>query len=154
MAEKSGPVNFLTNLKSVQTQILLMWKNENKHKQNTKNSRWFRYWFRFGNHLCNSYFLPPPHSKKGLFYFFPQYSAHQPSNGFVPSEANLPINGKYSLGKTSTAKKRFLSGIARMMWGGSTHARIFWPFFRSAFLVNKKSLFLQKCQCIELLTVF
>ena len=27
-------------------------------------------------------------------------------------------------------------------------------FFRSAFLVNKKSLFLQKCQCIELLTVF
>ena len=27
-------------------------------------------------------------------------------------------------------------------------------FSRSAFLVNKKSLFLQKCQCIELLTVF
>ena len=38
--------------------------------------------------------------------------------------------------------------------GGSTHARIFGPLFRSAFLVNKKSLFLQKCQCIELLTVF
>ena len=30
----------------------------------------------------------------------------------------------------------------------------FGPFSRSAFLVNKKSLFLQKCQCIELLTVF
>ena len=30
----------------------------------------------------------------------------------------------------------------------------FGPLFRSAFLVNKKSLFLQKCQCIELLTVF
>ena len=26
-------------------------------------------------------------------------------------------------------KKRFLSGIARMMGGGSTHARIFWPSF-------------------------
>ena len=38
--------------------------------------------------------------------------------------------------------------------GGSTHARIFGPLSRSAFLVNKKSLFIQKCQCIELLTVF
>ena len=28
------------------------------------------------------------------------------------------------------------------------------PLFRSVFLVNKKSLFLQKCQCIEFLTVF
>ena len=28
----------------------------------------------------------------------------------------------------------------------------FGPLFRSAFLVNKKSLFLQKCQCIELYT--
>ena len=27
-------------------------------------------------------------------------------------------------------KKRFLSGIARMRGGGSTHARIFWPFFK------------------------
>ena len=45
-------------------------------------------------------------------------------------------------------KKRFLSGIARMRGGwGSTHARI---ISRSAFLVNKKSPFLQKCQCIEL----
>ena len=51
-------------------------------------------------------------------------------------------------------KKRFLSGIARMMGGGSTHARIFDPLFRSAFLGNRKSLFLQKCQCIELLAVF
>ena len=30
-------------------------------------------------------------------------------------------------------KKRFLSGIARMMGGGSTHARIFWPFFPPCF---------------------
>ena len=56
------------------------------------------------------------------------------------------------LRETSMKKKRFLSGIGRMREGGSTHARIFGPFPRSAFLVNKKSLFLQKC--IELLTVF
>ena len=30
----------------------------------------------------------------------------------------------------------------------------FGPLSRSAILVNKKSLFLQKCHCIELLTVF
>ena len=51
-------------------------------------------------------------------------------------------------------KKRFLSGIARIMGGGLPMTEFFGPLFRSAFLVNKKSLFLQKCQCIELLTVF
>ena len=52
-------------------------------------------------------------------------------------------------------KKRFLSGIARMMGGGGLPMpEFFGPLFRSAFLVNKKSLFPQKCQCIELLTVF
>ena len=60
-----------------------------------------------------------------------------------------------SLGKGSTEKKRFLSGIARMMGGGGLPMpEFFGPLSRSAFLVNKKSLFLQKCQCIELLTVF
>ena len=38
--------------------------------------------------------------------------------------------------------------------GGLPMPEFFGPLFRSAFLVNKKSLFLQKCQCIELLTVF
>ena len=51
-------------------------------------------------------------------------------------------------------KKRFLSSIARMMGGGLPMPEFFGPLFRNAFLVNKKSLFLQKCQCIELLTVF
>ena len=51
-------------------------------------------------------------------------------------------------------KKRFLSGIARMRGGDLPMPEFFGPFSRSAFLVNKKSLFLQKCQCIELLTVF
>ena len=37
------------------------------------------------------------------------------------------------------------------MGGGLPMPEIFGPLFRSAFLVNKKSLFLQKCQCIELM---
>ena len=37
--------------------------------------------------------------------------------------------------------------------GGLPRPEFFGPLFRSAFLVNKKSLFLQKCQCIQLLTV-
>ena len=49
-------------------------------------------------------------------------------------------------------KKRFLLGIARMRGVGLPMPQFFGPFSRSAFLVNKKSLFLQKC--IELLTVF
>ena len=60
----------------------------------------------------------------------------------------------FMLGKASTGKKRFLLGIARMRGGGLPMPDFFGPFSRSAFLVNKKSLFLQKCQCIELLTVF
>ena len=51
-------------------------------------------------------------------------------------------------------KNTFSFGHCPNYGGGSTHARIFGPLFRSAFFVNKKSLFLQKCQCIELLTVF
>ena len=61
----------------------------------------------------------------------------------------------FMLGKASTGKKCFLLGIARMRGGGGlTMPEFFGPFLRSAFLVNKKGLFLQKCQCIELLTVF
>ena len=58
------------------------------------------------------------------------------------------------LGKTSMKKKTFSFGHCPNEGGGSTHARIFGPFSKSAFLVNKKSPFLQKCKCIELLTVF
>ena len=54
------------------------------------------------------------------------------------------------LGKRSIEKKRFLSGIARMRGGGLPMPEFFGPLSRSAFLVNKKSLFLQKGQCIEL----
>ena len=38
--------------------------------------------------------------------------------------------------------------------GGLPMPEFFGPLSRSSFLVNKKSLFLQICQCIELLNVF
>ena len=38
--------------------------------------------------------------------------------------------------------------------GGLPRPKFFGPLSKSAFLVNKKSLFLQRCQCIELLTDF
>ena len=38
--------------------------------------------------------------------------------------------------------------------GGLPLPEFFGPFSRSAFLVNNKSLFLQKCQCIDLLLYF
>ena len=54
------------------------------------------------------------------------------------------------LGKTSIEKKRFLSRIAQMRgWGGLPMPEFFGPFSRSAFLVNKKRLFLQKCQFLN-----
>ena len=59
------------------------------------------------------------------------------------------------LGKGSTEKKTFSFGhCANEGGGGLPMPEFFGPLFRSAFLVNKKSLFLQKCQCIELLTGF
>ena len=52
-------------------------------------------------------------------------------------------------------KKMFSFGHCPNDGGGVYPCPIFLALFlRSAFLVNKKSLFLQKCQCIELLTVF
>ena len=51
-------------------------------------------------------------------------------------------------------KKTFSFGHCLNEGGGLPMPEFFGPFSRSAFLVNKKSLFLQKCQGIELLTVF
>ena len=51
-------------------------------------------------------------------------------------------------------KKTFSFGHCPNDGGGLPLPEFFGPLSRSAFLVNKKSLFLQKCQCIELLTVF
>ena len=51
------------------------------------------------------------------------------NTGFFPSRWHIATYQFLALGKGSTQKKRFLSGIARMMGGGSTHARIFWPSF-------------------------
>ena len=83
-------------------------------------------------------------------------------NSFVVTPGQVIINsiirpvtlGLVWVRKDINRKKTFSFGHCPNEGGGSTHARIFGPFSRSAFLVNKKSLFLQKCQCIELLTVF
>ena len=53
------------------------------------------------------------------------------------------------LGKTSMKKKCLLSGIARMRGGGSTHARIFWPFQRSAFWSIKRVYFLKNANVLN-----
>ena len=75
------------------------------------------------------------------------------------SEFNLQKSGDqfkntlHQLREGLNGKKRFLSGIARIRGGeGLPMPEFFGPLSRSAFLVNKKGLFLQKC--IELLTVF
>ena len=61
----------------------------------------------------------------------------------------------FYLGKASMEKKTFSFGHCPNDGGGGLPLpEFFGPLFRSAFLVNKKSLFPQKCQCIELLTVF
>ena len=60
-----------------------------------------------------------------------------------------------NLGKGPIEKKNVFLRALPELWGeGLPMPEFFGPLFRSAFLVNKKSLFLQKCQCIELLTVF
>ena len=63
----------------------------------------------------------------------------------------LPINVREGV----NGKKTFSFGHCPNDGGGGLPMpEFFGPLFRSAFLVNKKSLFPQKCQCIELLTVF
>ena len=39
-------------------------------------------------------------------------------------------NARLNIREVINRKKRFLSGIARTRGGGSTRARIFWPFFK------------------------
>ena len=65
---------------------------------------------------------------------------------FGPWHLSLGANIGLAYREDINEKKRFLLGLPM--------PEFFGPLFRSAFLVNKKSLFLQKCQCIELLTVF
>ena len=59
-------------------------------------------------------------------------------------------------GRGQLKKNVFFRALPELLGGegGLPMPEFFGPLFRSAFLVNKKSLFLQKCQCIELLTVF
>ena len=57
-------------------------------------------------------------------------------------------------GRPQLKKNVFFPALPEWWGGGLPMPEFFGPLFRSAFLVNKKSLFLQKCKCIELLTVF
>ena len=50
-----------------------------------------------------------------------------------PAPLIRKYNQKNKQGKGSIEKKSFLSGIAQIMGGGSTHARIFWPSFKKCF---------------------
>ena len=55
----------------------------------------------------------------------------------VDKITQILIDTNIILGKTSIEKKRFLSGIARMMGrGGLPMPEFFGPLFRSVFLVN------------------
>ena len=63
-------------------------------------------------------------------------------------------NARLNIREDINRKKTFSFGHCLNEGRGVYPCPNFWPFSRSAFLVNKKSLFLQKCQCIELLTVF
>ena len=89
----------------------------------------------------------------------PQDLEHVRVHIFVPAVRFVYIvltsaQSSHCKGRGQRKKKRFLSGIARIRRGGLPMPEFFGPLSRSAFLVNKKSSFLQKCQCIELLTVF
>ena len=62
---------------------------------------------------------------------------------------------RQSIREGVNAKKNvFFRALPEWWGGGLPMPEFFGPLSISAFLVNKKSLFLQKCQCIELLTVF
>ena len=57
-------------------------------------------------------------------------------------------------GRGQLKKNVFFRALPELWGGGLPMPEFFGSLFRSAFLVNKKSLFLQKCQYIEILSVF
>ena len=71
----------------------------------------------------------------------------------VSDDLNLLFNYWLSWTKGRFHEKMYLFFWILSKWGGGALPN-FCHLFISAFLVNKKSLFPQKCQCIELLTVF
>ena len=76
------------------------------------------------------------------------------STMFVLSKVYFVDGDVWPLREDINRKNIFLWALSE--WGGGVYPclNFFGPFSRSAFLVNKKSLLLQKCQCIELLSVF
>ena len=90
----------------------------------------------------------------------PAASWPEPSPDPDPSASNKEENEHiilepYCLREGVNWKKNvFFRALPEWWGGGLPMPEFFGPLSRSAFLVNNKSLFLQKCQCIELLTVF
>ena len=93
-----------------------------------------------------------------------QYCSNvQTGKDYSPNQAQLQLNFTFHFVRMWGSKLRegvnwkknvFFRALPELWGGGLPMPEFFGPLFRSAFLVNKKSLFLQKCQCIELLTVF
>ena len=90
-----------------------------------------------------------------VFERLPSFSLYFPSiSNFSSSAAANEMPESLLVREDINRKKTFSFGHCPNKGGGLPMPEFFGPLFRSAFLVNKKSLFLQKCQCIELLTVF
>ena len=69
---------------------------------------------------------------------------HQDVDQTSSTESLPNFSRHWCLGKASMKKKRFLSGIARMRGGGSTRARIFWPFFQEVHFWSIKRVYFFK----------
>ena len=114
----------------------------------------------FPHQLCAESFNDPANLGSTSFKTFLLYNIKLPHalhfhKKLICSCRPFQSKKRTLLGNASMKKKTFSFGYCPNCGGGGLPMpEIFGPLFRSAFLVNKKSLFLQKCQCIELLTVF
>ena len=116
------------------------WKRRPKSKEQRVGKTWNkevkrRFWQNVAGSTCHVALRQ--NGSDYILFFFKKFISHFTS----------------WLGKTSI-KKTFSFRHCPNKGGGLPMPEFFGPLSKSAFLVNKKSLFLQKCQCIELLTVF
>lgn len=146
--------------------LVLIWKYENDHMIITISSRQMRAikgnsQSRLGKwHLFSRVRVRPPQScfKAQSVCFMKNLSKIKINRVRAPIVNKTKIaNGIFEFHSPSTVreglneKKTFSFGHCPNKGGGVYPCpNFFGPLSRSAFLVNKKSLFLQKCQCIEL----
>ena len=100
----------------------------------------------------SSSFYPYPMLYPICYHCFQHYNLF---NVFKAHSHDMASSDKW-LREGINGKKNVFFWALLEWWGGEglPMPEFFGPFSRSAFWVNKKSLCLQKCQCIELLTVF